>query len=112
MKKKYDAVATVGKYTDREGNEKKRYVTIGAIFEDDQGRMSMKLDAVPCSPDWSGWVSFYEPDRNRQGQSERPPAQNTHNTAKANAYQPRDNSGADADANDDIPFAPYHSWRP
>lgn len=90
MKKKYDAVATVGKYTDREGNEKKRYVTIGAVFEDDQGRMSMKLDAVPCSPDWSGWASFYEPDRNRQAQ----PA------PQASTPQPQDSE----DFGDDIPF--------
>jgi hypothetical protein len=54
MKKIYDAVATVGKYTDQQGNEKKRYVTIGAVFEGDDGRLSMKLESVPVGPTWSG----------------------------------------------------------
>ena len=61
MKKKYDAVATVGKYTAKDGTEKKRYLTIGAVFEGEGGKLSLKLDGVPVSPDWSGWISFYEP---------------------------------------------------
>jgi hypothetical protein len=61
MKKKYDAVATVGKYTAKDGTEKKRYLTVGAVFESDEGKLSLKLEGVPVSPDWSGWISFYEP---------------------------------------------------
>jgi hypothetical protein len=99
MRKKYDAVATVGKYTDKEGNEKKRYVTIGAVFEDNQGRISLKLDAMPCSPEWSGWVSFYEPKAYDGPQQARPAPQTQHNEAKQNAYQPH----VDADG-DEIPF--------
>jgi hypothetical protein len=97
MKKQYDAVATIGKYTDKQGNEKKRYVTVGSVFSDDQGRMSLKLDAVPCSPEWSGWISFYEP-KQYDGQPARP-APTQHEQAKANAYQPH----LDADG-DEIPF--------
>jgi len=89
MKKLFDAVATVGKYKDGQGNEKKRYVTIGAVFQDDQGRMSMKLDATPCSPDWTGWVSFFEPQQG-QGQAPKPAPQPKH--------------GEDFDTEDDIPF--------
>lgn len=102
MRKAFDAVATVGKYKDNQGNEKKRYVTIGAVFEDEQGRMSLKLDAVPCSPDWSGWVSFYE--TKQQGDTERrkmhggEQRQDAHNQSKANGYQPQDGD------DDDIPF--------
>lgn len=31
-RKVFDAVATVGKYTDKQGNEKKRFVNVGAAF--------------------------------------------------------------------------------
>jgi hypothetical protein len=61
MRKKYDAVATVGKYTAKDGVEKKRYLTVGAVFESDEGKLTLKLEGVPVSPDWSGWISFYEP---------------------------------------------------
>jgi hypothetical protein len=61
MTKKYDAVATIGEYTTKTGEKKKRYLTVGAVFEDDEGRLSLKLDGIPVSPDWSGWISFYQP---------------------------------------------------
>ena len=57
MRKVYDAVATVGEYKDREtGETKKRRVTVGAVFEDDEGRLSMKLETVPIGKEWSGWL--------------------------------------------------------
>ena len=69
MKKKYDAVATVGKYT-KDGVEKKRYLTVGAVFESDEGKLTLKLEGVPVSPDWSGWISFYEPKLGYTGTTE------------------------------------------
>jgi hypothetical protein len=60
-RKKYDAVATIGEYTTKAGEKKKQYTTIGSVFEDDAGRLSLKLDCVPVGPEWSGWVSFYKP---------------------------------------------------
>lgn len=89
-KKKYDAVATIGKYKDREGNEKKRYMNVGTIFINDDGNLSMKLDGIPVGPEWSGWISFYEPkvkDRNSENKTEGP--------AKSSASEELD---------DDIPF--------
>lgn len=62
----HKAVATVGKYTDRDGNEKKRYMQCGVVFTDEQGRQSMKLDGIPVSPEWSGWISFFPMDDERQ----------------------------------------------
>lgn len=103
MKKKYDVVATIGTYRTKAGEEKKRYLTCGTVFEGDDGRMSMKIDAIPASPEWTGWMAFYEPrDGNGAGVQNgssnasqgRPDA---HNRAKANAYQ-SENDG------DDIPF--------
>jgi len=60
-------VATVGTYKDRQtGEEKKRYMTVGTAFADDQGRISLKIDAIPVSPEWSGWLSLYPLDEDRQ----------------------------------------------
>lgn len=59
MKKLYDAVVTTGTYTDKQGAEKKRYLTVGAVFENDKG-MSLKLESLPVGQ-WNGWVAFYPP---------------------------------------------------
>lgn len=58
MTKTHDLIATVGKYM-KDGEEKKRYVNVGAGFCDDQGRLSIKLETVPVGPEWSGWLSLY-----------------------------------------------------
>lgn len=55
----HDIVATVGTYTDREGNEKKRYQKCGIAMTDEDGRLSLKLEAMPVTPDWSGWLNLY-----------------------------------------------------
>lgn len=61
-RKKYDAVATIGEYTDKQtGEKKKRYATVGTVFENDEGRLSLKLDTIPVCPGWSGFIQFYEP---------------------------------------------------
>jgi hypothetical protein len=75
MKKVYDAVATTGKYTDRtSGKEKSRYLTVGAVFVNDKGQYSLKLEALPLG-DFNGWISFYEPrERSAQKPQETPPA--------------------------------------
>ena len=57
---KFDAVASIGTYKDKDDNEKKRYVNVGKVFESDKG-LSLKLDALPLGKDWSGWIAFYEP---------------------------------------------------
>ena len=69
----HDIVASNGEYTDpRTGERKKRYITIGKGFTDDQGRISAKLDSIPVGPDWSGWISLYPPrDRETSGQRQR-----------------------------------------
>ena len=60
-KKVFDAVAIIGKYTTSDGTDKKRYLNVGSVFENDKGEWSLKLDAVPTPGDWSGWISFYVP---------------------------------------------------
>ncbi len=57
MKKLYDAVCVVGEY--KKGNEtKKKYMTVGAVLQNDEGNISMKLDAMPTN--FNGWINFYE----------------------------------------------------
>ncbi len=61
MKKKYDMVATIGKYEDQ-GQTKYRTMKVGVVFEDDKGYLSAKIDALPTAgTEWTGWVKFFEP---------------------------------------------------
>lgn len=60
-KKKFDAVVTLGKYTDKKtGKEKNQYRTVGAVMEDDDGRLSLKLELLPTNG-FNGWINFYPP---------------------------------------------------
>lgn len=92
MKVTHDAVYAGEKYTDRDGNEKTRYVNIGKLFTRDDGSLTAKLDAVPVG--FTGWINFYEPkEKDGEQKSERPKR-----TGGGNAR------GGQPD--DDIPFAP------
>lgn len=52
---------TVGKYTDKMGQEKSRYKTIGAIVETRNGQM-LKLDSIPLvDGGWNGWAYINDP---------------------------------------------------
>ena len=66
MKPIKKAVATVGKYTDNQGNEKNRYVTVGKVFERTDGSRCHKIDSLPVGNEWSGWINEYPMDENRQ----------------------------------------------
>lgn len=63
MSKKYEVTAITGKYTDRDGKEKSRYLTIGAVIETKNGPM-LKLEAVPVG--WDGWAYLNEPKPREQ----------------------------------------------
>jgi hypothetical protein len=66
MRKIYDAVCS-SKYKDKQGNEKTRYTSVGAVFEGDKG-MSLKLESLPIN--FSGWISFYEPKERQRKEPE------------------------------------------
>jgi len=108
-KKIYDAVATVGTYKDRNGEEKKRYVNVGSVFENDKGQLSLKLDSVPVGNEWSGWVSFFEP-KERDGQQRQGPGRDVsaqEATRKMHGSEARTTAGPvppDDDDSDRIPF--------
>lgn len=68
MKRVKRIVATTGEYTDKDGNSKKQYATIGTLFEREDGSQSIKIEAVPVG--WSGWASFYDLEEKRAARQE------------------------------------------
>lgn len=60
MRKTHDLAASAGEYRNSHGETKKRWINCGAMFTDDQdGRISIKLESVPVGPEWSGWFSAF-----------------------------------------------------
>ena len=84
------AVATTGTYTDRQGNEKKRYVNVGTLFQYDDGGLTLKLDSLPVGDGWNGFISFYDIEDKRQDD--------------VNPRRDRAEPSMDAALNDEIPF--------
>lgn len=75
MKKTHDLVAVTGTYTDGQGQEKKRYTNVGAMFTRDDGSLAIKIESVPVGGTWNGWLSAYLPkDQRQQSQQSRPAA--------------------------------------
>ena len=61
MKIVKEIIATVGTYTNKEGEEKKQYQKIGKMFKREDGTFTIKLDAIPVGNDFSGWCNLYDP---------------------------------------------------
>lgn len=102
-KKIYDAAASTGEYKDRQtGETKKRWQNVGAVFEGDDGRLSLKLETIPVGPGWSGWISFFPPkdERREQPRNDRQERQQSPHLQKQE--QAPANYGPDTE--DDIPF--------
>lgn len=94
----HNVVATIGEYTDLEGNKKKRYMNVGVCFTNDQGQQSIKLNALPVTPDWSGFLSLYPKETSsNSGNQQRP-------SAEPQRQQPPHHSQIDAGDGDDLPF--------
>ena len=62
MKQFKKVVASNGKYTDANGNEKNRYITVGRAFLRDDKSVCIKLDSMPVGPEFSGWLNLYDLD--------------------------------------------------
>lgn len=43
-----------------ETNGKARWERIGVLLEKDDGKLSLKLDLLPISKDWDGWLVVSE----------------------------------------------------
>lgn len=95
--KKADAVATIGEYTNSQGEKKKRYANVGTLFESEDGRLSLKLDTIPVGPNWSGYIQFFEPKENDR-LAARASQQSKHNDMPTKDYLEQ------SDVDQDIPF--------
>jgi hypothetical protein len=74
MKKIFDAVVTTGEYEDRKtGTTKKQYRTVGAVLQNDEGKMSLKLELLP-TVGFNGWINFYEPREREQKPAQQAPS--------------------------------------
>jgi len=80
MKPVKKVVASLGKYTDHNGNEKTRYLTVGKLLQRDDGSHCIKLDAMPVG-EFSGWLNLYDLDEDRQ-QQQAPQAQQAVNAGE------------------------------
>lgn len=70
MAAKYLAKVANGTYTDKKtGKEKTSWLTIGKVFQKDDGNLSLKLDSIPVA--FNGWINFFDPpnENERQYQS-------------------------------------------
>jgi len=71
MRKIKKLVATTG-----ETNQgKKTYQTMGFMFKDENERVSLKIDCIPTSPQWTGWVNVYDLDTDKARQAVDPTRQ-------------------------------------
>ena len=61
MSKLYEITIVAGKYTNKDGQEKSRYQTIGSVIKTKNGPM-LKLDCIPfVEGGWAGWAYLNEP---------------------------------------------------
>jgi hypothetical protein len=72
MKKIKNIVVITGTYTNKDGQEKKRYQTIGSLFEDGEN-LKIKLDTIPLvDGGWTGWANCYELEDRAPSRAEKP----------------------------------------
>lgn len=71
------------KYKDAQGQEKTSWLRIGVLLMKDDGKMSLKLEALPIPNDRGEvWISFFEPrDKRESAPARSAPAKQT--TAQA-----------------------------
>jgi len=55
----YEVMASTGSYTDKNGDEKRRWMKCGIVMTTKTGGLALKLEAVPVGSD--GWFSLFEP---------------------------------------------------
>ena len=71
MKKYKNIVVITGTYINKDGAEKKRYQTIGSLFEDGEN-FKIKLDTIPLADGgWTGWANCYDLEEKANKQEDR-----------------------------------------
>ena len=108
MANKYfgDVKVSTGTYEDKQtGQEKKRWLKIGAAFKNEEyGTIAIKLDALPMAKPEGTWLKIFEPqEQSQQAPQQAQPAQEQQVTLKQ--VQQNFNAPVDqGDPLDDIPF--------
>jgi hypothetical protein len=54
----YEVIASTGTYTNKQGEEKKRWQKIGVVMQGKNG-LTLKMESVPIG--WDGWATLAEP---------------------------------------------------
>ena len=54
----YEVIAVTGTYTNKQGEEKKRWQKIGVVMQGKNG-LTLKMESVPIG--WDGWATLAEP---------------------------------------------------
>jgi hypothetical protein len=66
MKKIKNITVVTGTYTNKDGQEKKRYQIIGSLFEDGEN-LKIKIDSTPLMKgSWDGWANCYDLEENNK----------------------------------------------
>lgn len=83
MKQIFDVLYKRGENADGKGF----WSTIGVLMVKDNGKMSLKLDTIPCSNTWDGWLTISERDRTENSNKFR----NSNSDASQSSYGSVDN---------------------
>lgn len=60
MRRAFNVTFPNGTYKDKDGKEKTRWLNVGTIFiSEDRKRMALKIDAVPTSKEFEGWLNVF-----------------------------------------------------
>lgn len=59
MSIQYEVMASTGSYTDKNGQEKKRWVKCGVVMATKSGGLALKMETMPVGGD--GWFGLFEP---------------------------------------------------
>jgi len=77
-----DAVVSTGEYQDQQGQTKKRWTKVGAMFRDtENGNISIKFDVLPMPKDGECWVKIFKKE-------DKPPQQNIDQVLNPRATTP------------------------
>jgi hypothetical protein len=90
-----NVVAAIG---GKNENEKTSWIKLGVLIETNDGKLRLKIDALPRDPSWDGWASVFD-DQERQGQT-----RNQGGRQYPSAPPPRQPQGGGFVEDTDIPF--------
>jgi hypothetical protein len=100
-KRKYDLIAKVGEY-ESNGEKKARWFTCGAVFENEKGQLSAKINGLPVGSEWNGWLNLSIPSEKSVGI---PASSKTSTNVSAGTESKKDDLPAIEDKDpDNLPF--------